>query len=182
MSDERQPAVSSSNQAHYSVAFSAAVTRVLADEGELADDPSDQGGLTKFGISQRQYPEVNIAALTRDQAIAIYYRDWWQRFGYGELPAAVGTKLFDLAINMGADEAGRCLQRALKACGVEATEDGVVGPETRKRASEVNAVALLAALRSEAAGHYRLIAATRRADRVEGSSRFLKGWLRRAYE
>ena len=55
----------------YPTAFAAAVSRVLADEGGLVDDPADTGKVTKYGISQRQYPELDIARLSRDQAVEI---------------------------------------------------------------------------------------------------------------
>ena len=162
--------------AEYPAAFMAAAARVLRDEGAYVNDPQDAGGATKFGISQRQYPQLDVAALTAAQAVAIYYHDWWQRFDYGALPAETGAKLFNLAVNMGPQEAARCLQRALRACGVVVPEDGDLGPVTRAAAAGVATAALGAALRSEAAAHYRLVAAQ------SGSDAFLRGWLNRAYE
>ncbi len=163
----------------YPQTFRVAVEKALADEGGLVENPADPGGITKFGISQRQYPDLLIAQLTREQAIAIYYRDWWKRFGYEQLPRLIAEKVFDLAINIGPGEATRCLQRALRACGIDELEDGILGQETRAQVQRADNTALLAALRSEAAGHYRLIAASRQ---DKGSAPFLKGWLRRAYE
>ncbi|HLW69392.1 MAG TPA: glycosyl hydrolase 108 family protein [Candidatus Binataceae bacterium] len=165
----------------YPPAFVAALEQVLGDEGGLVDDPADGGGETKYGISQRQYPEVDIAGLTRTAAAAIYYRDWWARYDYSALPAAIGSKLFNLAVNLGPEPAARCVQRALRACGHEVGEDGVLGPATRAAAAAVDGEALLAALRSEAAGVYREIAAGRSREAAE-RERFLAGWLRRAYE
>jgi lysozyme family protein len=174
--------VTDSIESHYSAAFHSAAARVLSNEGGFTDDPADRGGATKFGISQRQYPELNIAELSREEAIAIYYRDWWRRFDYEELPAAIGAKVLDLAVNVGPAQAARCLQRALRACGIGVEEDGVLGPGTRVAARGVDVRALIAALRSEAAGHYRLIASTRHAGRANETAGFLKGWLRRAYQ
>ncbi len=161
----------------YPAAFDRAVSRLLRDEGGYVLNPADPGGATRYGIAQRDYPELDIRALTREQAIAIYYRDWWLRYDYADLDAPIGAKLFDLAVNMGPDHAGRCLQRALRACGRPLADDGVVGPATRAAARAVDPAALLAAFRSEAAGHYRALAA---ADRVDDE--FLRGWLNRAYE
>ena len=67
------------NPKSYPPAFERAVTRLLGDEGGYVDNPADPGGETKFGITKREYPQVDIAALTRAEAIAIYYCDWWQR-------------------------------------------------------------------------------------------------------
>lgn len=171
----RQP--TSPPQSSYPAAFDRAISRLLRDEGGYVNNPADPGGATRFGISHRDYPDLDISALTREQAIAIYYRDWWLRYGYADLPATVGAKLFDLAVNMGPANAGRCLQRALRACEQPVADDGVVGESTRAAAAAANQPALLAAFRSEAAGYYRALAAAKRAD-----EEFLRGWLNRAYE
>ncbi len=179
MPNEQPSALSGS----YPSAFIKALERVLADEGGYAVGVGDRGGPTKFGISQRQYPELDMPSLTRAQAAAIYYRDWWLRFDFGALPEAIGAKLFNLAINMGPREATLCLQRALRACGIAVGEDGTLGAQTRGAASRADSGALLVALRSEAAGHYRQLAAAA-AHRGGGQlrERFLRGWLNRAYE
>ncbi len=166
----------------YPPAFQRAVARVLADEGGYVANPADPGGETRFGISKRNYPNLDVAALSRAQAIAIYYRDWWQRYHYAELPGPIAVKLFDLAVNIGPDHAARCLQRALRACGRRMAEDGVVGRATLAAARAANQLALLAALRSEAAGYYRALAALQRGRRADGDQQFLNGWLNRAYE
>ena len=166
----------------YPPAFERAVARLLSHEGGYVDNPADPGGETRFGITRREYPNVDIAALTRAEAVAIYYRDWWQRYRYSELPGAVGAKVFDLAVNIGPDHAIRCLQRALRACGRRVTEDGALGRATIAAAAAANQLALLAALRAEAAGYYRSLAALERGRRAGGDLEFLSGWLNRAYE
>ena len=40
--------------------FSEAITFILDHEGGYVDDKTDPGGETKFGISKRQYPNLNI--------------------------------------------------------------------------------------------------------------------------
>jgi lysozyme family protein len=160
----------------YSPEFLIAVERVLANEGGYTSNPADSGGVTKFGISSRAHPGLDIATLTRDAAVKIYWREWWLRFGFSQLPAAVAAKTFDLAVNIGASHAIECLQRALRACGRPVTEDGVLCAATAAEASRADASALMSAMRSEAAGYYRLVAARAPADRE-----FLKGWLIRAY-
>jgi lysozyme family protein len=170
------------NHSDYPPAFMRAVNRVLADEGGYVDNPLDPGGETKFGITSRNYPDLDIAALSRDQAVAIYYRDWWQGHGFSKIPGPIGVKLFDLAINIGIDHAVKCIQRALRACGKGIAEDGALGPVTAAAASQANQVALMAALRSEAAGYYRVLAALERGTRDNGDREFLQGWLNRAYE
>ena len=160
----------------YSPEFLTAVQRVLADEGGDSSNPADPGGVTRFGISARSHPGLDIATLTRDAAVKIYWREWWLRFGFAQLPAAIAAKTFDLAVNIGAANAIECLQRALRACGLPVTEDGVLGPATAAAAAHADPAALMAALRSELAAHYRLVAANQKC-----GANFLKGWLTRAY-
>ena len=93
----------------YSAEFLIAVQSVLADEGGDSSNPADAGGATRFGISARAHPGVDIATLTRDGAVKIYWDEWWLRFGFAQLPAAVAAKTFDLAVNMGASNAIECL-------------------------------------------------------------------------
>jgi len=151
--------------------------RLLADEGGYCADPADPGGATNFGISSRQYPNLDVRALTRERAIEIYWRDFWMRLGLEPLPPEVGAKTFNLAVNIGPAHAIVCLQRALRACGGAILEDHAIGPATVTAALAANSDALLAAMRSEAAGYYRTLAALDR-----GRHRYLEGWLKRAYE
>ncbi|MHB8381162.1 MAG: glycoside hydrolase family 108 protein [Candidatus Binataceae bacterium] len=166
----------------YSPEFIGAVNRVLADEGGTERAPDDPGGFTRFGISAREYPALDIAHLTRAGAIAIYHRDYWRRFGLDAAPGAIAAKVFDLAVNMGPAHAVRCLQRALRAAGHRVTEDDVLGPETAAAAHAADPLALMAACRSEAAGYYRVTAALARGVQPGGDREFLTGWLNRAYE
>jgi lysozyme family protein len=166
----------------YPALFVQAVTRVLANEGGYATLPNDPGGETNFGVSHRDYPQLDIRNLTRAGAIAIYFRDFWKAGRYGELPGAIAVKLFDLSVNMGPAHAVRCLQRALRACGATLAEDGALGNGTISAAQRADGGALLAALRSEAAGYYRAMAEVSASKRGEGESSFLAGWLNRAYQ
>lgn len=157
-----------------------AIDLVLRHEGGLVDNPNDPGGLTNFGFALAENPDLTpqqIRAMTRDQAVARYYAKWWQPMHWAQLPPDVAVKAFDAAVNMGVPQTVRALQRACRACGNETSDDGKFGPGTVAAASAAEPVSLLAALRSELAGVYRLIAETR-----PSSQGFLSGWLARAYE
>ena len=106
-------------------AFSDALAFTLTWEGGLANHPDDPGGVTKYGISQRAYPELDIRNLTSDEAARIYRRDYWDQIRGDELPGAVGFVLFDYAVHSGVERAQRALQLA---AGVK--DDGVLGPAT----------------------------------------------------
>lgn len=157
--------------------FGPAIASVLGHEGGYVNDPVDAGGETNWGISKRSYPKVDIKNLTRDGAIAIYRRDWWDKYGYERIAdQAVATKVFNLAVNMGAKPAHELLQQALRAVDLPTTVDGTLGPQTLLAVSLADPRALLAALRSEAAGFYRVLVA-----RKPTQARFKDGWLNRAY-
>ena len=101
------------------------VDRVLSHEGGYVNDPNDPGGETKWGISKRSYPQLNIKGLTRQDAIAIYQRDFWQRVQGDRLPVPFVFQALDAAVNHGIGNAVRWMQRA---AGV--ADDGVIGPVT----------------------------------------------------
>lgn len=107
------------------MSFETSIERILGHEGGLVDNPNDPGGLTQWGISQRSYPKLDIRALTREQAIALYRRDFWDSIGGDTLPAGIGYQLLDFAVNSGCSTALRVLQRAL--C---VADDGHIGPVT----------------------------------------------------
>lgn len=99
------------------------INRILSHEGGYVNDPRDPGGETQWGISKRTYPAVNIKALTRDQAISLYKRDFWDASKAAQLPPAVGFQLLDAAVNSGIAQATRWLQRAARVA-----DDGRLGP------------------------------------------------------
>ncbi len=105
--------------------FDDAFASLIGREGGYVNDPRDAGGETKFGISKRSYPQLDIAALTLDQARAIYRRDYWDRMHADGLPAQLVMQVFDGAVNSGIETSLRWLQ---KAAGV--VQDGVIGPAT----------------------------------------------------
>ena len=58
--------------------FMSAAKVVLKNEGGLAEKNTwDKGGITNFGISKAQYPNVDIRNLTQDDAVQIYHDDYW---------------------------------------------------------------------------------------------------------
>ena len=108
--------------------FHRCIDIILAEEGGHANHRRDPGGLTKYGISQRSYPNLDIARLTEEQATQIYHRDYWERISGDEIPTGLDLLLLDTAVNMGAVRAIMILQEAL---GV--TLDGIIGDATRAR-------------------------------------------------
>ena len=81
--------------------FERALDFVLRWEGGYVNDPADPGGETKFGISHRAYPDVNIKELTREQAGAIYKMDYWDIMHCDTRPFDMAFAVFDTSINCG---------------------------------------------------------------------------------
>lgn len=172
-----------------------AIRTVLGHEGwgVYTDDPADPGGATRWGISLRflrgqgrlvgdidgdgDVDAADIKALTRSQAVDLYGNAFWDRYDYRRFfEGDLAIKTFDLAVNMGPKAAHRCLQRALRAVAIEVVDDGVLGPKTLAAVNSANGKVLIVAVRSEAAGYYRILEARR-----PPFKRFIEGWLNRAY-
>ena len=81
--------------------FPDCIAHVLAAEGGLVNNPQDPGGVTKFGISQRSYPALDIRALSLDDAKTIYQRDYWDKIQGERLPAGLDPVVLDHAVNVG---------------------------------------------------------------------------------
>lgn len=83
--------------------FQLALTFSLRWEGgdKYTNDPADPGGETKFGISKRAYPDVDIKSLTRQEAELIYKRDYWDKIGADKMDKQLAIVCFDSAVNCG---------------------------------------------------------------------------------
>jgi lysozyme family protein len=91
--------------------FDTAFSRLVSSEGGYVNNVNDPGGETKFGISKRSYPTVDIANLTVDGAKEIYLRDFWNPIG--DANPAIKFQVFDFAVNSGIQTAIRKLQTAI---------------------------------------------------------------------
>jgi lysozyme family protein len=120
-------------------AFDQAFDKTVGHEGGYANDPRDPGGETKYGISKRAYPALDIKSLTLADAKAIYKRDYWDRAQCDKLPLGLAFDVFDAAVNSGPGQAIRWLQRA-----VGVADDGVVGPLTLAAVKRLESEALQA--------------------------------------
>lgn len=138
---------------------------ILTHEGGTSDDPRDPGGYTRFGISQRAFPSVDIANLSKDLAAEIYRQHYWHRVRGDELPIGIALCVFDSAVNQGVLAAAQSLQRALRV-----SADGVLGPVTLKAAHSQPQAAVIAGIQ---------MARTERYMRTAGFDTFGRGWLNR---
>lgn len=107
------------------MSFDKAFQLTVGLEGGYSNDPADPGGETKYGISKRSYPLVDIKSLTLDQAQAIYKRDYWQQASCDRMPPKIAVAVFDAAVHHGPKTSIKLLQRALKVA-----DDGEYGRVT----------------------------------------------------
>jgi len=182
----------------YSDLFNKAIVKVLQHEGGFTNDPTDSGGPTNYGISltyllgtgditigdfnhDGKIDIKDIKEMTIDNAIAVYNKEWWIKYGYENLadPTLAG-KVFDTSVNMGGKQAHILLQRAIRACGITVVEDGSLGPRSFSAVSTLvasgSADALLSSFRSEQAGFYRCLITKKVV-----FEKYRNGWMTRAY-
>lgn len=150
--------------------FSSFVGLIIDLEGgdKVHSLPNDPGGLTKYGISQKAYPDLDIKSITYDQASEIYFKDYWEKYRIYELSYPLALCVFDSAVNQGPGTAIRLLQRAL---GVK--EDGILGPKTVQSANEKDQAELVINYLSHRAMHY---------SRLGTFSSFGRGWIVRLFK
>jgi lysozyme family protein len=148
--------------------FDDAFNFVIGVEGGYSNDPRDRGGETKYGISKRAHPDVDIAQLTLDQAKDIYRSDYWDACKCESLDYVLALPLFDSAVNQGVDRACKLLQKTLKV-----PEDGVIGPATIGAANRLSQRDMLANFLSERALHYASLPTF---------STYGRGWMRRLFQ
>ncbi len=104
-------------RAAFSPGFVPALRKTLGHEGGYVNHPADPGGETRWGITKRTYPWLDIRALTRPEAERVYFRDFWQRGGCDRIASSsttpIAAEFFDQAVNGGRGAAAKTLQRAL---------------------------------------------------------------------
>jgi lysozyme family protein len=149
--------------------FQKAIEFCLRWEGGHHTDPDDPGGETNFGISKRQYPDLDIGALTRDQAITIYHQDYWVKGHCPEMRLPLNWVHFDCCVNAGIHQAAILLQRSLYV-----DEDGLIGPHTLQAMNEKDPDVLAILCIAEREHYYRTLAQSKPV-----FAKQLNGWLNR---
>lgn len=161
------------------VTFEKAIEVILKHEGGYSNDPVDLGGETKYGITKRSYPNLDIKNLTIPQAYGIYKKDYWDKFKMIKYPDVIRLQMFDMTVNMGFKNAFKVLQRTLNRFGNVLVVDGLPGPKTfdaldvLQYNGDTDTLPHLIAL--DRVFHYTTIVAGK-----PTQVRFLKGWTKRA--
>jgi lysozyme family protein len=173
--------------------FLFAVDYVLRNEGwdKFTFDPDDPGGATKWGVTlatlkrfrkDDNLDAMDVAALTKSDALQIYYELYWQGKFDGITNKRLAAKLMDVYVNLPGKAAVRIMQRACNRIDYQKISvDGVWGPQTQGRIIAQNHAQYLEQLVYLLEDYYQAVTAARRASgKYKNPDKYLKGWLARA--
>jgi lysozyme family protein len=110
------------------------IVLVIEGNGKIANHSSDPGGLTKWGISFRAFPELGLEGirnLTKEEAINLYRQHYWLPTCEA-IPELLRLAVFDASVHHGPTQSIKLLQRGLNSLGARLKLDGVVGPLTTR--------------------------------------------------
>lgn|SRR5487761_338446 len=146
-----------------------AIAKTLVHEGGYVNNPYDSGGPTKYGITQEDMPNINIADITPEQATEYYLENYWKPL-YSEIESqSIAEKIFDMGVLFGVGTAVKLLQAVLNV-----TADGIFGVISLAAINQAEPVSLLGSYQAALVSHSIGIANAQPKDRV-----FLTGWIRR---
>lgn len=169
------------------------IKKIIEVEGGYVDDPSDSGGKTKYGITEKVAKAngwiFDMQKLPYDLAFKIYSQRYWDSMNLDEiekLSAKVAEELCDTGVNIGTTRASIFLQRCLNVLNNKGLAyhdiivDGDIGGKTlralraffdiRKSEGEQVLLAMLNCLQGE---FYISLAEKREKD-----ERFVFGWFK----
>ena len=154
--------------------FEDIINDVIEKEGGYVNDPKDPGGETKYGISKRAFPRVDIKSLTKEDAKKIYKDNYWIPSKAESIPENLRHIYFDMCVNFGMRGAGRVLQRACNGKNKNKIEvDGRVGKKT---------IAACKNLEPDRLRSYRVLKFGHIVYKNVSMEKFWYGWYKRALE
>jgi len=154
--------------------FQEAVKKTLIHEGGFVDNPHDAGGRTKYGITQKDLPDVDIAQITPEQATVYYSEHYWKPL-YAQIQSqSVAEKIFDMGVLFGVGKAVKILQAVLQPAFPEVTPDGQFGPTTLNAVNQAEENSLLQGYKTALVAYTLRIVLAHPEDRD-----FVAGWGRR---
>ncbi|WP_224825614.1 holin-associated N-acetylmuramidase [Cognatishimia sp. MH4019] len=172
---------------------------IIVREGGYVNDPDDPGGATNFGVTIHTMRRLgmdldrdgdvdarDVRALTKDQAVDIFIRHYFEQPRIRLLPPAMHSTVFDMYVNAGSN-AVKILQRLMAEFQEPVIVDGVLGPQTAgavERIYERAGEFLVDAYGIARRNYYFRIADRRHASRKFARTRAggKGGWIKRAEE
>jgi len=162
--------------------FNKAFEELIGVEGGYVFDPDDRGGETKYGITKRSYPHLDIKSLSLQDAKDIYFKDFWNtpRMSLEDFEYDLAYELFDTGVNAGMPTARKMLQRALNLLNRVETiyddlkVDGWIGSSSIGAVRKVKQQKLIKVLNGLQFMHYFNIV-----DDDHSQEKFFAGWITR---
>lgn len=167
---------------------------ILEREGGFVNHPSDPGGATNWGITQRVARANGYTGdmrnLPKQTAREIYRREYIEKPGFlglAEIDTLVAEEVIDSGVNVGSQRAATWFQQALNVLNrrqkdyEDVVEDGVIGPRTlaafgalqKKRGISTTRRLMLKALNGLQFMHYYSLAK----DKNSKFQDFMPGWI-----
>lgn len=137
---------------------------------KYTDDPLDVGAETKFGISKKYHPEVDVPNVTKSEARDFYKDKFWNRIKADQLPSGVDMMVFDCAVQFGIKKAVKALQFT-----VGTVQDGILGSKTLKAVENMHVRDLICMYTARRCYLYSLSLLAR-----PSNKRFIWGWQKRS--
>lgn len=171
----------------YSQRFLNVIPVILKHEGSLSDQKGDSGGITSMGVSLTFLRSIHkdldgngvvdaldIKSMTKEEAIDIYWNNFWKPI-YESMPAGVGEKVFDVAVNAGPNEAHILLQKTLVSLGAKISIDGAIGNQTIQAMAVYDPSVIVHGYVAQQIAFYKAIVVKHPED-----AKFLAGWINRS--
>ena len=149
----------------YTAAFLIGMIHIFTWEGSKLVDLKDGAGLTKYGITHKSYPHINIAKVTKRDAGKFYHIDYWVPIRADEMTCIMSLTVFDSSVNNGKFRAITRLQHIL-----ELPESGVVTDAMLRKLEQKEKVYVFRAYNDHRIEFYK---------GCKQYNKFGKGWLRR---
>ena len=103
--------------------FKSAMIRMFDREGKYSNHVLDKGGKTKYGITDntlrlykdkhKNFPNINIHNLTKEQAAQIYYDEYWVKSGANKIKDKdLAYVHFDATVNHGLGNSKKFLEQS----------------------------------------------------------------------
>lgn len=153
------------------------INLVLKHEGGYVNNINDPGGETNFGISKRAYPTLDIKNLTKDDAIQIYYADYYLSMNVDKIPIRFQAIVLDSFVLHGERGGTKILQRAINSFfGRDILDvDGIMGNKTISALYSIaNIAGMINSIVDERIRFVKGLVANNAKLSV-----FLKGWIKR---
>ncbi len=146
------------------------------DHGNQGDGvtPGNEG--TKYGISARSYPGLDIVHLTESHAKELY-KKLWRESGASNLPHPADQVYFDNVVNSGTGAGVRNLQKSLKEQGFDMNRTDHIDAKTMEALKHADPYKLCEGMLTHRVQDFHGIVAHDPSQEV-----FLNGWLNRAHD